>query len=96
MILSCTGNAFFVFYHNTKIYFMPVEIRELIIKATVAIDWENKTATETGDNIVCLRLPNAKTIASYVERYFIQQRKETLSFDQASLAAFMAQWQASL
>ena len=45
---------------------MPVEIKELVIKATVALDWENKTITDTGDDIVCLRLPDEKKIALYV------------------------------
>jgi hypothetical protein len=75
---------------------MPVEIKELVIKATVAIDWENKTVTETGDDIVCLRLPNQKVITNYVSQYFNQERAKTLSFDQATLAVFLAEWQTSL
>jgi hypothetical protein len=75
---------------------MPVEIRELVIKATVALDWENKTVTEGEENIVCLRLRDEKAIAMYVKQYFEQQRAKTLSFDQSKLAAFLVEWQASL
>ncbi|GEM_PF-3964913 len=75
---------------------MPVEIRELIIKASVALDWENKTATETDQNIVCLRLRNEKEMASYVKDYFTQNKARTLSFNQSELAAFLLEWQSSL
>jgi hypothetical protein len=76
--------------------FMPIEIRELVIKATVALDWENKTVTEMEENIVCLRLPGDKYIAAYVKQYFKQQRLKALSFDQLKLTAFLVEWQASL
>ena len=75
---------------------MPVEIRELVIKALVALDWENKTVTETEENIVCLKLPGEKQIAIYVEEYFRQRRAKTLMFDQSQLSAFLLEWQASL
>jgi hypothetical protein len=75
---------------------MPVEIRELVIKALVALDWENKTATGTEENIICLKLPGDKQIANYVKQYFRQQKAKTLLFDQSKLAAFLLEWQASL
>ena len=75
---------------------MPVEIRELVIRATVGLDWENKTVTEKEENIVCLRLRNEKTISSYVKKYFKKQKVKTLLFDQSKLAAFLLEWQGSL
>ena len=75
---------------------MPVEIKELVIKATVALDWENKTITDTGDDIVCLRLPDEKKIALYVREYFSQYKAATLTFDESKLSAFLMEWQASL
>ncbi|MBC7886327.1 MAG: hypothetical protein H7Z13_00450 [Ferruginibacter sp.] len=75
---------------------MPVEIRELTIKAMVALDWENKTVKETDENIVCLKLPGDKHIAAYVKEYFRQTRSKTVMFDQSKLAAFLSEWQASL
>lgn len=75
---------------------MPVEIRELVIKAMVALDWENKTVTEAEQDIVCLRLPDEKAIANYVKQYFEQQKAKTLSFDQSKLSIFLAEWQTSL
>lgn len=75
---------------------MPVEIRELVIKALVALDWENKTVTETGENIVCLKLPGDKHIGAYVQGYFEQHKAKVLSFDQSKLSAFLSEWQASL
>ncbi|MEP7143121.1 MAG: DUF5908 family protein [Ferruginibacter sp.] len=75
---------------------MPVEIRELVIKAQVALDWENKTATGAEENIVCLRLPGDKDIATYVKEYFRQHKAKTLLFDQSKLSAFLVEWQGSL
>lgn len=75
---------------------MPVEIRELVIKAMVALDWENKTVNETEENIVCLRLPGDKAIAAYVNEYFMLHKAKTLLFDQSKLSAFLIEWQASL
>jgi hypothetical protein len=75
---------------------MPVEIKELVIKATVALDWENKTITDTGDDIVCLRLPSEKKIALYVHEFFSQHKAETLTFDESKLSAFLVEWQAFL
>ena len=75
---------------------MPVEIRELVIKAVVALDWDNKTVTETKENIVCLRLPADKDIAAYVNEYFREHNSKTLLFDQSKLSAFLIEWQASL
>ena len=75
---------------------MPVEIRELVIKATIALDWENKTVKETEENIVCLKLRDDKDIATYVKEYFNQHKAKTLSFDQSELSAFLLEWQASL
>ena len=68
--------SYFAFLPNhTK---MPVEIRELVIKAMVALDWENKTVNETEENIVCLRLPGDKAIAAYVNEYFMLHKAKTL------------------
>ena len=75
---------------------MPVEIRELIIKATVAIDWDNQTVQENNDNIVCLKLPGKKEIKKYARGYFKQQNSKTLEFDQSKLSDFLVEWQASL
>ncbi len=75
---------------------MPVEIRELVIKATVALDWENKTVQETNENIVCIKWPGEKAIAVYVEAYFNQYKEKELMFDQSRLRAFLLEWQASL
>ena len=75
---------------------MPVEIRELIIKATVALDWENKTVQETNENIVCIKWPGEKAITVYVEDYFNQQKERELMFDESKLREFLLDWQASL
>ncbi|MEP6926057.1 MAG: DUF5908 family protein [Ginsengibacter sp.] len=75
---------------------MPVEIRELIIKATIALDWENQTVQENQENIVCLRLPGKESIATYVEEYFRQHEAKELKFDQSTLTAFLVEWQDSL
>ena len=75
---------------------MPVEIRELIIKATIALDWDNQTVKENKENIVCLMLPGREDIATYVEGYFRQHNTKTLEFDQSKLSAFLIEWQASL
>lgn len=75
---------------------MPVEIKELVIKATVAFDWENKTITDTGEDIVCLQLPAEKKIALYVHEYFNQHKAVSLTFDAGKLTAFLMEWQASL
>ena len=75
---------------------MPVEIKELTIKATIAIDWDNQTVKEDKENIVCLRLPNKEDIKTYVNGYFRQHSTKTLVFDQSKLSAFLVKWQASL
>jgi Family of unknown function (DUF5908) len=75
---------------------MPIEIKELVIKATIALDCENKTATQVPENIICLRLPNEKGIKTYVNEYFNRHKAKTLMFDQQQLAAFIIEWQASL
>ncbi len=75
---------------------MPVEIKELVIRATVALDWENKTIAQTEENIVCLRLPQPKAIEAYVYEYFQQQKAKTLIFDQSKLSLFLLEWQATL
>jgi len=75
---------------------MPVEIRELVIKAVVALDWENKTVNETEENIVCLKLPGDKAIAAYVQEYLSQHKAKALWFDQSKLSAFLMEWQDSL
>ena len=75
---------------------MPVEIRELVIKALVALDWDHKTVEETKENIVCLRLPAEDDIAAYVREYFRKHNYKTLEFDQSKLSAFLVEWQASL
>ena len=75
---------------------MPVEIKELVIKALVAFDCENKTVTATNENIVCLTLPDNKQIAGYVGALFNQHKAKTISFDQSKLTAFLIEWQASL
>ena len=75
---------------------MPIEIRELVIRATVALDWANQTANQTEGDIVCLKLPDDKKIAAYVKEYFRQQKAKAISFDQAKLTAFLVEWQAGL
>ena len=75
---------------------MPVEIRELIIKASIALDWDNQTVKENKETIVCLRLPGKEDIATYVEGYFRQNNTKALMFDQSTLSAFLIEWQASL
>lgn len=75
---------------------MPVEIREITIKAMVAFDWENKTVKEIEENIVCLKLPGNKVISAYVKEYFKQHKAKTKLFDQSKLSAFLLEWQASL
>jgi hypothetical protein len=75
---------------------MPVEIRELTIKATLAVDWENQTVSENKEKIVCLILPTGQDIAAYVERYFKKHKAKTLPFDQSRLSAFLLEWQVSL
>lgn len=75
---------------------MPVEIKELVIKALVAFDCENKTITPVAENIVCLTLPDNKQIAVYVSAFFNQHKAKTMSFDQLKLTAFLLEWQASL
>ena len=75
---------------------MPVEIRELVIKAVVALDWDKKTAEETKENIVCLRLPANEDISEYVREYFREHNSKTLLFDQSKLCAFLIEWQSSL
>ena len=75
---------------------MPIEIRELVIKATVALDWDNKTVNETQENIVCLRLPSEEQISRYVRDYFMKNESKTLVFDERKLLGFMAEWQSSL
>ena len=62
----------------------------------VALDWENKTVNEAEENIVCLRLPGDKAIATYVNEYFMQHKAKTLLFDQSKLSAFLIECQASL
>jgi hypothetical protein len=74
---------------------MPIEIKELVIKATIALDCENKIATQVPENIICLCLPNEKSIETYVNNYFIRHKAKTLMFDQVQLAAFIMEWQAS-
>ena len=75
---------------------MPIEIRELVIKAMVALDWDNKTVNETQENIVCLRLPSEEQISRYVRDYFMKNESKTLEFDERKLLAFMVEWQSSL
>ena len=75
---------------------MPVEIRELTIKATLALDCDNQTIKENDENIVCLRLPDNEKISKYVEQYFKQNKSRSIEFDQSKLSAFLAEWQASL
>ena len=75
---------------------MPVEIKELVVKALVALDCENKTVTPASDNIVCPTLPDNKEIEVYVSAFFNQQKAKTISFDQSKLIAFLVAWQASL
>jgi Family of unknown function (DUF5908) len=75
---------------------MPIEIKELVIKATIALDCENKTATQMSENIICLRLHNEKGIETFVNEYFSRHKAKTLMFDQQKLAAFIMEWQASL
>ena len=75
---------------------MPVEVKELVIKALVVFDCENKTVTQAGENIVCLKWPDEKHITNYVSKYFKQRKAGELSFDQPALAAFLLEWQASL
>ena len=70
---------------------MPVEIKELVIKALVAFDCENKTVTAATENIVCLRFPDNKEIAAYVSTYFNQHKAKTMLFDQSKLAAFLVE-----
>ncbi len=71
---------------------MPVEIRELVIKAVVAVDWENKTIDESKENIVCAK----EDVAGYVNEYFRKNNSRTLLFDQSKLCDFILEWQASL
>ena len=75
---------------------MPVEIREVIIKATLALDRENQTVSENKENIVCLILPTGEDMVAYVKRYFKKHKAKTLSFDQSKLSTFLLEWQASL
>ena len=75
---------------------MPVEIKELIIKATIAVDWDNQTIKENKENIVCLVLPGREDIETYVEGYFRQHNTKSLRFDQSKLSAFLIEWQTSL
>ncbi|MEO6733105.1 MAG: hypothetical protein ABIN01_17910 [Ferruginibacter sp.] len=75
---------------------MPIEIREVVIKATIALDWENKTVNETNQNIVCLRLPDADSMSAYVKTYFEQRKAKTISFDQSTLSTFLLEWQSFL
>ena len=75
---------------------MPVEIKELIIRATIALDWDNQTIKENKENIVCLILPAREDIERHVEEYFRQHNTKSLRFDQSKLSAFLIEWQASL
>ncbi|MEO8763411.1 MAG: DUF5908 family protein [Ginsengibacter sp.] len=74
---------------------MPVEIKELIIKATIAIDWENQTVEENQESTVYMKLPGKEEIKKYVKGYFRQQNSRILEFDQSKLADFLVKWQAS-
>ncbi|MEJ7671618.1 MAG: hypothetical protein WKF59_02630 [Chitinophagaceae bacterium] len=71
---------------------MPVEIRELVIKAIVALDWDSKILEQTKENIVCLRLPSNEVIDAYVKEYFRESKNKTLVFDQSKLSSFTVQW----
>jgi predicted house-cleaning NTP pyrophosphatase (Maf/HAM1 superfamily) len=75
---------------------MPLEIKELIIRATVAVDWENKTVSAINDKEVCFKVPPDKEIISYVEKYFRKNKTKKISFDKPELSAFLIEWKNSL
>jgi len=74
---------------------MPVEIRELVVKATVAVDWENQTVNIKDDED-CLKLPADKEIVSYVKKYFKKNNAKKLSFTRSALSDFLITWKGSL
>jgi Family of unknown function (DUF5908) len=75
---------------------MPVEIKELIIKATVAVDWENQTVSTVSEDEVCLKFPVNKEIVSYVKKYFKKNKTKKLLFDKSELSSFLIEWKDSL
>jgi hypothetical protein len=75
---------------------MPIEIKELIIKATVAVDWENQTVSDVNNKDAFLRLPLNKEIVLYVRSYFRKNKIKKILFDETELSAFLVEWKDSL
>jgi uncharacterized ubiquitin-like protein YukD len=75
---------------------MPVEIKELIIKATVAIDWNNQTLTTVNKDEACIKLPNNKEVVIYVKKYFKINKTKKLLFDESRLSDFLIEWKESI
>lgn len=75
---------------------MPIEIRELIIKATVAVDWENQSVTTVKEKKDCPKLPTNKEIDNYVMKYFRKNGSQKIVFDRAALSAFLIKWKDSV
>ena len=75
---------------------MPVEIKELIIKATVAIDWNNQTLTTVNKDEGCIKLPGNKEVVTYVKKYFRKNKTKKLLFDVSRLAEFIIEWKESI
>lgn len=75
---------------------MPVEIRELVIKATVAVDWNNQTVTTFNKDEVCIKLPLNKEVVAYVKKYFRKSKTKELLFDESRLSEFLIEWKKSL
>jgi len=75
---------------------MPVEIKELVIKATVTVDWEKQTITAEKKDEICIKLPVNKEIISYVKKYFRKNKTKKLVFNKSGLSAFLIEWKDSL
>ncbi len=71
---------------------MPVEIRELVIKATIGVDWENKTINDSSAKSGCPQLPTPEEIAAFVNEYFRDRNAKSLTFDQRQLSTFLREW----
>jgi hypothetical protein len=75
---------------------MPIEIKELVIRAAVAVDWENQTVTAINEDESCFKLPVNKEIVSYVKKYFKKKKTKKLLFNRPELSAFLIEWKDSL
>ena len=75
---------------------MPLEIKELTVKATLAVDWDNQTVSVVNGDDACLKFPVNKEIVSYVKKYFKKKKTKKLLFNRSELSAFLIEWKDSI